>query len=225
MKFAKEALLTEPCCICLRLFCPRICSVLHSSIAVEFVKVLLQLTVPNETSRLRWVQDSRLGSRLDVPAAVGKLKSIFVAGVFFKALQDVQACPVAVLEFCSRQGDKLIVQCFYWLVDVNDISLASLAIDRIPKSNFRRELCQFFVAEKQGGKKMAPKHILKYCTLLAVLGRKYDSYADDLLSFYASRMFRAHGAVHEQSAAFFNKNLKSQIESSQMIDYMQLIER
>jgi len=200
-------------------------SSLSNSIAVEFVKVLLQLTVPNETSRLRWVQDSRLGSRLDVPAAVGKLKSIFVAGVFFKALQDVQACPVAVLEFCSRQGDKLIVQCFYWLVDVNDISLASLAIDRIPKSNFRRELCQFFVAEKQGGKKMAPKHILKYCTLLAVLGRKYDSYADDLLSFYASRMFRAHGAVHEQSAAFFNKNLKSQIESSQMIDYMQLIER
>jgi hypothetical protein len=151
-----------------------------------------------------WVHQSRLENRCDVPVAVGKLKSQLVSAVIYTALKDIRACPAAVLEFCYRQGDRLTAQCFYWLIQSNCIEVAKVAIDRIPKANIRRELCQYYVEEKPNTKKSS--YLLQYCSLFAVIAPKYNSItsSDDLVSFYASKMFRRGGLVDDQSAALLS---------------------
>jgi hypothetical protein len=187
---------------------------LSNGIAIEFSEVLLHLTTRSAQSVVDWVHHSRLENRCDVPVAVGKVKAPLVSGVIFAALKDIRACPAAVLEFCYRQGDRQTAQCFYWLIESNHVEVAKVAIDRIPKANIRRELCQQFVEEKPSNRK-APS-LLKYCALLAVIAPKYNSIAgaDDLLCFYASRMLRRGGVVDERASEVVSLLGDAEVESA-----------
>ena len=96
----------------------------------ETLKTAVLLCTADSTSRADWVHTARPHHPQDVPRAVSGV-SMEVADLVCTSLEEVGACPAALLEFSSRQGEHYVQKVFMRIVEGLDMVAAQDAMRKM----------------------------------------------------------------------------------------------